>query len=90
MGAVIFWPAGSLYSKCVKIDVHPLMDASVEMLIAGIVLSGIGISIGELPRLDFEINGLLSLAYLIIIGSFVGYTSYPLALTRTDPPLLIS
>jgi len=64
LGAVIFWSAGSLYSKYVKLNVHPLMGASVEMLIAGLVLSGIGISIGELPRLNFEINGLLSLAYL--------------------------
>jgi drug/metabolite transporter (DMT)-like permease len=90
LGAVFFWSAGSLYSKYVKLNVHPLMGASVEMLIAGLVLSGIGISIGELPRLNFEINGLLSLAYLVIIGSLVGYTSYiyvidklPLSLVST-------
>ena len=34
------------------------------MLIAGIVLCLFGISIGEIPRFNFEINGLLSLAYL--------------------------
>ena len=82
LGAVFFWSAGSLYSKYVKLDVHPLMGASVEMLIAGLVLSGIGISIGELPRLNFEINGLLSLAYLVIIGSLVGYTSYIYAIDK--------
>jgi drug/metabolite transporter (DMT)-like permease len=82
LGAVLFWSAGSLYSKYVKLNVHPLMGASVEMLIAGLVLSGIGISIGELPRLNFEINGLLSLAYLVIIGSLVGYTSYIYALDK--------
>ncbi len=76
LGSVFFWSAGSLYSKYVKVDVHPLMGASVQMLIAGIFLSVIGISIGELPRLNFEINGLLSLSYLIIMGSFVGYSSY--------------
>jgi drug/metabolite transporter (DMT)-like permease len=82
LGAVIFWSAGSLYSKYVKLDVHPLMGASVEMLIAGLVLSGIGISIGELPRLNFEITGLLSLAYLVIIGSLVGYPSYIYAIAK--------
>jgi drug/metabolite transporter (DMT)-like permease len=82
LGAVLFWSAGSLYSKYVELDVHPLMGASVEMLIAGLVLSGIGISIGELPRLNFEINGLLSLAYLVIIGSLVGYTSYIYAIAK--------
>jgi len=81
-GAVFFWSTGSLYSKYVKVDVHPLMGASVQMLIAGIFLSVIGISIGEIPRLNFEINGLLSLAYLIIFGSFVGYASYIYALAK--------
>jgi drug/metabolite transporter (DMT)-like permease len=82
LGAVVFWSTGSLYSKYVKVDVHPLMGASVQMLIAGIFLSVIGISIGELPRLSFEINGLLSLAYLIVFGSFVGYASYIYALAK--------
>ena len=82
LGAVFFWSLGSLYSKYVKVDVHPLMGASVQMLIAGIFLSVIGISIGELPLLSFEINGLLSLAYLIIFGSFVGYASYIYALAK--------
>jgi len=82
LGAVFFWSLGSLYSKYVKVDVHPLMGASVQMLVAGIFLSVIGISIGELPRLTFEINGLLSLAYLIIFGSFVGYASYIYALAK--------
>ena len=82
LGAVFFWSLGSLYSKYVKVDVHPLMGASVQILIAGIFLSVIGISIGELPRLSFEINGLLSLAYLIIFGSFVGYASYIYALAK--------
>jgi drug/metabolite transporter (DMT)-like permease len=82
LGAVFFWSMGSLYSKYVKVDVHPLMGASVQMLIAGIFLSVVGISIGELPRLSFEINGLLALAYLIVLGSFVGYASYIYALAK--------
>ena len=82
LASVFFWSLGSLYSKYVKVDVHPLMGASVQMLIAGIFLSVIGISIGELPRLNFEIHGVLSLAYLIIMGSIVGYTSYIYAIAK--------
>jgi drug/metabolite transporter (DMT)-like permease len=88
LGAVIFWSIGSLYSKYVKVDVYPLMGASVQMLIAGIVLSLIGISIGELPRLNFEINGLLSLAYLVIVGSLIGYSSYIYVLTKLPLSLI--
>jgi len=82
LGAVIFWSIGSLYSKYVKVDVNPLMGASVQMLIAGIFLGMIGVSIGELSRLSFEINGLLSLAYLIVLGSWIGYSSYIYALAK--------
>jgi drug/metabolite transporter (DMT)-like permease len=88
LGAVFFWSIGSLYSKYVKVDVHPLMGASVQMLIAGIVLSGVGILIGELPRLNFEIIGLLSLAYLIIVGSLVGYCSYIYAIAKLPLSLI--
>jgi drug/metabolite transporter (DMT)-like permease len=89
LGAVIFWSIGSLYSKYVKVDVHPLMGASVQMLMAGIALSAVGVSIGEIPRLRFEINGLLALAYLVVVGSFIGYTSYIYAIA-TLPLSLIS
>jgi len=88
LGAVFFWSIGSLYSKYVKVDVHPLMGASVQMLIAGIVLSVVGILIGELPRLNFEIIGLLSLAYLVIVGSLVGYCSYIYAIAKLPLSLI--
>jgi drug/metabolite transporter (DMT)-like permease len=88
LGAVFFWSSGSLYSKYVKVDVYPLMGASVQMLIAGIVLSVIGILIGELPRLRFEINGLLALAYLVIVGSLIGYSSYIYVLTKLPLSLI--
>jgi drug/metabolite transporter (DMT)-like permease len=88
LATVIIWSMGSLYSKYVKVDVHPLMGASFQMLIAGIVLSAIGVSIGELPRLNFEINGLLAFAYLTVIGSLIGYSSYIYALDKLPLSLI--
>lgn len=88
LGAVVFWSGGSLYSKYVKVDAHPLMGASVEMLVAGIVLSGIGLAIGELRDLSFELNGLMALAYLVVVGSLVGYTSYIYAVAKLPLSLL--
>jgi drug/metabolite transporter (DMT)-like permease len=88
LATVIVWSMGSLYSKYVKVDVHPLMGASFQMLIAGIVLSVIGFSIGELPRLNFEINGLLAFAYLTVIGSLIGYSSYIYAVDKLPLSLI--
>jgi drug/metabolite transporter (DMT)-like permease len=77
-----FWSLGSLYSKYVKVGVDPLMGASVEMLIAGIFLTALGASAGEVSRWSLEIRGLLSIVYLIVFGSFVGYGSYIYALSK--------
>lgn len=82
MGAVLFWSAGSLYSKYVRMNVQPLMGAAFQMLIAGIFLCAAGTAAGELPRLRFEVNGLLALGYLVAFGSLAGYTSYIYAVAK--------
>lgn len=79
---VLGWSAGSVYSKYKKINVNPLMGAAVQMSIAGILMTAFGISIGELNGFAFTNDGLFAFLYLIIIGSFVGYTSYIYALAH--------
>ncbi len=90
LGAVIAWAAGSVYSKYRKTDLHPLMGAAFQMLIAGIALSSIGFSLGEASEVNLTQNGLLAFAYLTCVGSIFGYGSYiyaishlPLALVST-------
>jgi drug/metabolite transporter (DMT)-like permease len=82
LGAVFFWSLGSLYSKYVRLAVHPLMGASVQMLIAGTALSAIGVLLGEPARLNFDADGILALAYLVAVGSIVGYSSYIYAIAK--------
>ncbi len=75
-GAVIFWSAGSLYSKYNKIDSHPLISASVQMMFAGIFQLGLSIIFGEEISFTLTSNGYLSILYLILVGSILGYGSY--------------
>jgi drug/metabolite transporter (DMT)-like permease len=82
MTAVLFWSLGSIYSKYKRVSVHPLMGASVQMLVAGTAMAIVGVSLGELSRVNFEMKGLLSLAYLITVGSWVGYGSYIYAIAH--------
>lgn len=81
-GAVAVWAGGSIYSKYKKINVQPIMGASVQMLIAGVVQTIIGISIGELSEFTLTQNGFFAIAYLIIFGSIISYTSYIYAITH--------
>lgn len=90
LAAEFFWALGTLYSKHKKINVHPLMGASVQMLVAGVALTLLGTSLGEFSNLTFETNSTLALIYLIFAGSIVGYGSYiyavahlPLSLVST-------
>lgn len=90
LGAEIAWSTGSVYSKYKKINVHPLMSASVQMLIAGTLQVMLGAVLGEFTGLHFTQSGLISLTYLVVIGSIFGYGSYiyaidhlPLSLVST-------
>jgi len=81
-GAVTTWSAGSVYSKYKKLNVHPLMGASVQMLIAGVLQTSLGLILGEANKLVITEESLLVLLYLIIFGSLFGYGSYMYALAH--------
>jgi len=90
LGAVVIWALGSVYSIYRKVNVHPLMGAAAQMIIAGIAQVLIGLILGEASGLKFTSNGLLAFAYLTLIGSIFGYGSYiysiahlPLSLVST-------
>ena len=80
--APISWGAGSIFSKYRKIKTRPLMAASFQMLFGGIALCVIGLMIGELNRFTLDPQGLLSMAYLIVFGSIIGYGSFMYALSK--------
>jgi drug/metabolite transporter (DMT)-like permease len=80
--APLCWAAGSMYSKSRPAKSHPLMAASVEMIVAGIVLLLVGSLFGEWNRFSFDMEGLAATAYLIVFGSIVGYGSFVYALAK--------
>ena len=82
MFCVFCWSTGTLYSKYKKVSVHPLMGAAVQMTIAGIGLSLLGVSIGESSYLHLTQNGVFSFLYLLVFGSFIAYGSYMYAVAN--------
>src|SRR5207244_9024387 len=51
-----------------------------EMLFGGIALLTVGLALGEGHQLAFNARTSASLAYLIVAGSFAGFTAYAYAL----------
>jgi drug/metabolite transporter (DMT)-like permease len=90
LGAVVAWSAGSIYWKYKQINVKPMMGASIQMLIAGVLQTALGFILGEHNNFQLTQNGAFALGYLILFGSIIGYASYiysisnlPLSLVST-------
>ena len=82
LGAVIAWSTGSIYWKYKKTDVRPMMGASIQMLIAGILQTALGLILGEQNDFQLTQNGVFALGYLIVFGSILGYASYIYSITK--------
>jgi drug/metabolite transporter (DMT)-like permease len=80
--APLSWAMGSVYAKYHPVRTAPLMAASLQMVIAGIILIFIGIILHEAPRFDLNLEGLAALVYLAIFGSIIGYSSFIYALAK--------
>jgi len=60
----------------------PLMAAAVQMLIAGVALTGLGTTLGEWRAVHFSGRSFAALSYLIVFGSIIAYGSYTYAIQK--------
>ena len=76
LAAILFWSIGAIYSKHRVKGIPPLMGVALEMLIAGGVLLGIGLVLGEAPRYHLTLNAALAVGWLVVAGSLIAYSSF--------------
>ncbi|WP_407312676.1 EamA family transporter [Desulfosporosinus sp. SB140] len=76
MLAAFFWSAGSVYSQRFKPSGSTVINISLQMLSGGIGLIIVGLFMGEASKLHLSAKGLGAMAYLILFGSILGYSSY--------------
>jgi drug/metabolite transporter (DMT)-like permease len=75
--ACVTWSMGSAYERRRgTADEHTLGGAALEMTFGGAVLILIGTAAGEWPHLAFSVRSATAFAYLVLIGSVVGYSAY--------------
>ena len=77
--ASISWSSGSYASRWVRLPKDPLVATVYEMLGGGLVLTTAAIAAGELADLDAEAlapGPIAAWAYLAVVGSVLGFTSY--------------
>ncbi|MDQ3950407.1 MAG: EamA family transporter [Gemmatimonadota bacterium] len=84
----ILWATGSLYVGRNPRPPSALIGNGVQMLAGGAVLLAVGTMTGELGHLDLaaaSTRSLLSLLYLIVAGSLIGFTAYTYLLRVSTP-----
>jgi drug/metabolite transporter (DMT)-like permease len=83
------WAAGSLYSRAAPLPRRPLVSAGLGSLCGGVLLFASSIVTGELGTAHWSLDALLAVGYLIVVGSFIGFTAY-VWLLRAAPTSLVA
>ncbi|MEO8294828.1 MAG: EamA family transporter [Gemmatimonadota bacterium] len=86
--ATLSWAAGSMKAKHSPLPASPLLGTGMEMIMGGILLVIGGTVLGEFGDLHVSListKSALSMLYLILFGSLVGFTSYVWLLRVSSP-----
>ena len=77
VGASVAWAGGTMRARA---NAHgdPVRDAAVQLLTGGLLLLPVSLMLGEGRDVatGFGTSSLVALAYLVVVGSLVGYSSY--------------
>ena len=75
--ASVAWAAGTLRTKQ-HANGDPMRNAAVQLLTGGLLLLPVSVLTGETAQVaaGMETRSLIALAYLVVVGSLVGYTAY--------------
>lgn len=91
VGASLSWATGSLYSRHAPLPRRPLVGSGMEMLVGGVACVMVGLAVGEAGRVEpsrFSAESMLALAYLVVFGSLLAFTSYVWLLRNTRTSLV--
>jgi drug/metabolite transporter (DMT)-like permease len=90
--AVLFgclsWAAGSIFTRGAPLPESPLMATSMQMLAGGALLTLLGLVTGEAAQVSLagaSFRSLAAFAYLVLIGSLVGFTAFTWLLRVSTP-----
>ena len=74
--AAFLWSLGSVYSKTFKSSGSTVANIGIQMFAGGIGLTIVGLLLGEAGKIHLTGKGIGALAYLVLGGSILGYSSY--------------
>lgn len=87
--AAIAWAFGSMWSRRQDMPPGP-MNVAAQMLCGSVALALMALLAGERLPAHPSLNATLALAYLIVAGSFIGFSAYLYVLRTARPALATS
>src|SRR5918999_34244 len=78
------WALGTVYSKRNPTDTSPYAASAAQMIAGGVVITALGLVVGEAGQWTWTPAGMGALAYLVVFGSIVGFTAYAYALRHAS------
>jgi drug/metabolite transporter (DMT)-like permease len=85
-GASLTWSLGSILSHRWTLSVDVFTAAAWQMTLAGLVNTTIALATGQFYRAQWTPRGLAAIAYLVVCGSWLGFTAYLWLLEHVPPP----
>ena len=89
VAASFLWPLGSIYSRHVKNPAPAFVASAMQMLCGGLALAVVSVLAGELRGLDqvaaVAPKAWWSFAYLVLIGSLVGFSTFVWLMKNSTP-----
>lgn len=70
------WAFGSVLARKWRLKVDPLVASGWQMTIAGLINVTVGVVLGQHVRATWDATGLAAVLYLVVFGSWVGYSAY--------------
>jgi drug/metabolite transporter (DMT)-like permease len=74
------WALGTSYIKRKGMAATPMASSGMQMVFSGAMFLIVGTLLGEWGQVSFTTRSASAMAYLIVVGSIVGYTSYVFSL----------
>jgi drug/metabolite transporter (DMT)-like permease len=85
---VFIWSATTVYIRNAHSKLDLLPFSSLQMLLGGIMMTGLGLGMGEASQWVWSKTGLIAMAYLTVASSCVAYTAFSWLARNTTPAMV--
>jgi drug/metabolite transporter (DMT)-like permease len=81
-----FWALGSVFSHRYDLSVDVFVSAAWQMVLGGLVDAVIALVFRQFPKTHWTAHAMEGIAYLVVFGSWIGYSAYIYLLEHVPTP----